>query len=148
MNLTINTLMMTEWYYKDKAFTQENIDKEVGMVYLITNLTNDRMYVGKKLFQFKKTKQVNKKKKKYLVASDWQEYYGSNKELLEDVEKLGKENFKREILHLCNTKGECSYLEAHEQFSRNVLLTDNYYNSWISLKIRGDHIKSLWLNQK
>ena len=84
---------------------------------------------------------VSGKKKKYKASSNWQTYYGSSDNLTKDVLQLGHENFNREILHLCLTKGECGYLEAKEQFRNNVLETDNYYNSWIMVRVRKDHIK-------
>ena len=55
--------------------------------------------------------------------------------------ELGHENFQRKILHLCKTKGECSYLEAKEQFNRSVLESDEYYNTWIMVRVRKSHIK-------
>jgi hypothetical protein len=84
---------------------------------------------------------IKGKRKKTKAFSDWQTYYGSNSELQNDVQVHGKENFKREIIHLCKSKGECGYLEAKEQFRNNVLETDNYYNSWIMVRVRKDHIK-------
>jgi hypothetical protein len=115
----------------------------VGFVYLITNLTNDRMYVGKKNFYFTKTKQVKGKKKRIKVESDWQSYFGSNKELLEDIEKIGEKAFRREILHLCKSKGDFAYYEAKEQFDRKVLESDKYYNSWIMCRIHKKHLTSM-----
>lgn len=117
--------------------------KLLGFVYLITNKTNDRKYVGKKLLWFASTKQVKGKKKRVRVASDWMDYYGSSDELKADVEKLGKENFTREILYLCMTKGECNYLEAREQFDRRVLESDLYYNGQVQCRIHQSHIKRL-----
>jgi hypothetical protein len=110
-------------------------------VYLITNQTNGKKYIGKKLFYFAKTKQVQGKKKKIKVSSDWPTYYGSSDVLVKDVKELGEENFTREILHLCKSKGECSYLEAKEQFIRGVMETDDYYNTWIMVRVRKSHIK-------
>lgn len=129
------------WYYNNEPF--EDIGEYVGFVYLITNLTNNKKYIGKKIFHFTKTKQVKKKKKRVKVESDWKEYFGSNKNLNEDVESLGKENFKREILRLCRTKGECSYFEAKEQFERNALLLDEYYNEYMLLRVSKSHLTSL-----
>lgn len=129
------------WYYNNEPF--ENIGEYVGFVYLITNLTNNKKYIGKKIFHFTKTKQVKKKKKRVKVESDWKEYFGSNKNLNEDVESLGKENFKREIIRLCRTKGECSYFEAKEQFERNALLLDEYYNEYMLLRVSKSHLTSL-----
>jgi hypothetical protein len=63
---------------------------------------------------------------------------------------LGHESFTREILHLCQSKGECGYLEAKEQFIRGVMETDDYYNSWIMVRVRKSHIKdyNVRLSQK
>ena len=122
----------------------------VGFVYLITNKLTNRMYVGKKLAKFSKTtvktvklKNGNKKKKKIRskIDSDWQTYYGSNEVLKKDVKDNGHEQFKREILHLCISKGDCGYLEAKEQFVRGVLESDEYYNTWIMCRVRDSHIK-------
>jgi hypothetical protein len=129
------------WLYNDNLF--EDIADYVGFVYLITNLQNGRKYIGKKNFYFSKTRTVKGKKKRTKVESDWKEYFGSNKELLEDVEKLGKENFKREILKLCKSKGEFGYYEAKYQFQFEVLEhPDLWYNSWIMCRVHRKHIKS------
>jgi Putative endonuclease segE, GIY-YIG domain len=132
-----------EWVYKGEVFDENAIDDNYGFVYNITNTVTGKMYIGKKLFWSSKTRQVNKKKKKYKAPSDWQSYYGSNEKLNKDVETLGKENFTREIIHLCKSKGECSYLEAKEQFIRNVIESDDYYNTWIMVRVRDSHIKQL-----
>tara|TARA_R110000822_G_scaffold31652_1_gene91517 strand:+ start:2152 stop:2586 length:435 start_codon:yes stop_codon:yes gene_type:complete len=133
--------MGLNWTYNGKDFTEDLVGNNYGFVYQITNLTNGKQYIGKKFFYSAKTKQVKGKKKKYKASSNWQTYYGSSDNLTKDVLQLGHENFNREILHLCLTKGECGYLEAKEQFRNNVLETDNYYNSWIMVRVRKDHIK-------
>jgi hypothetical protein len=121
----------------------------VGFVYIITNLTNNRKYIGKKLAKFSKTtykvqklKNGTKKRKRIRskIDSDWQTYWGSSPELLRDVEQLGTENFSREILYYCQSKAECSYIEAREQFSRRVLESTDYYNGIINCRIHGSHI--------
>ena len=136
------------WYYQDQII-EELPDDCVGFVYMITNLTTGRKYIGKKLAKFAKTsyktvqlKNGTKKKKKIRskVDSDWQEYYGSSNDLSADVAKLGKENFKREILYYCRSKAECSYIEAREQFTRKVLESADYYNGQISVRVHGSHI--------
>jgi len=138
-----------EWHYEGKKYElPEDYDhKDVyGFVYLITNRATGKKYVGKKFFWSKKTLPITKtrkRRKRLLVESDWKTYYGSNKNLQEDVEKMGEDFFYREILHLCKTKGECSYMETKEQFEREVLLTDDYYNGIISCKIGGQTVKYL-----
>lgn len=131
------------WYYENKEFTEEDINDNYGFVYRITNLTDGRMYIGKKFFWFMKTRQVNKKKKRFKELSDWQLYYGSNDALKADVLQFGEANFKREIIRLCKTKAECSYFEAKHQFLEDCILRENYYNGWISCKITRMHLKKL-----
>lgn len=135
--------MALNWIYNDKDFTENDIGENYGFVYLITNLQTGKKYVGKKFFYSKKTKVVKGKKKRYKIESDWKTYYGSNTELQNDVKMLGQELFKREILYLCKTKGECGYLEAKEQFKKEVLETNDYYNTWIMVRVRKSHIKAL-----
>ena len=122
----------------------------VGFVYIITNLITGRRYIGKKLAKFAKTsyrtvrlKNGKKKRKKIRskIDSDWQDYYGSSPELTRDVQQLGKENFAREILFLCKSKAECSYVEAREQFSHRVLESNDWYNGHIRVRVHGSHIK-------
>ena len=127
------------WLYNSEEFTEDMIEDNVGFVYLITNETNGKQYVGKKLFTKSKTYQKNKKKKKTRVASDWLTYTGSNEQLNEDI-KNGH-SIKKEILHLCKSKGWCTYLESKEILVRDCLLSDKYYNYWISCKIRRSHLK-------
>ena len=136
------------WTYQGQNVTELPEDC-IGFVYLITNLIDNRKYIGKKLAKFAKTtyktvklKNGTKKKKKIRskIDSDWQEYYGSSVELNADITKLGKENFKREILHYCKSKAVCSYIEAREQFDRKVLESTDYYNGQISVRVHGSHI--------
>lgn len=138
------------WYYNDEIVT-EPPDDVIGFVYLITNLTNNRKYIGKKLFQFSKTtyktitlKNGTKKKKRIRskIESDWQEYYGSSIELTKDIENLGKDKFKREILYYGKSKSECSYIELKEQVLRKVLESDEYYNGHVQARIHKSHINS------
>ena len=133
--------MGLNWTYNSIEFTEDLIGDNYGFVYQITNLANNKKYIGKKFFYSTKTKQVKGKKKKVKVSSDWQTYYGSSDTLQKDVLQYGLENFKREIIHLCKSKGECGYLEAKEQFTNNVLEGDEYYNTWIMVRVRKSHIK-------
>ncbi len=136
------------WYYENQLV--ETLPEDcIGFVYLITNLTNQRKYIGKKLAKFSKTtyktvklKNGTKKKKKIRskVDSDWRDYYGSSPELTQDISKLGAENFRRDILFYCKSKAECSYIEAREQFSNRVLESKAWYNGHIQVRVHGSHI--------
>jgi len=139
---------MEPWYYNDKP-VEELPEGAVGFVYLITNLTNNRKYIGKKLAQFKRTKpplKGRKNKRRTTVESDWREYYGSSDELTADIELIGKENFKREILFYCENKSQLSYIEAREQFNHKVLESDEYYNGHIRVRVHGKGILNRQLN--
>jgi hypothetical protein len=131
------------WQYNSVDFTEDMIGDNYGFVYLITNKQTGRKYIGKKFFYSSKTKVVKGKKKRTKVSSDWKNYYGSSAEVTKDVLQLGQENFIREITHLCKSKGECGYLEAKEQFLKGALESDDYYNTWIMVRVRKSHIKGL-----
>jgi hypothetical protein len=136
------------WYYDGQEVTELPEDA-IGFVYLITNVATGKMYVGKKLAKFAKTsykvvklKNGTKKRKKIRskINSDWQQYYGSSINLTEDINRLGADNFRREILYYCKSKSECSYIEAREQFSRRVLESDDYYNGHIQVRVHKSNV--------
>jgi hypothetical protein len=136
------------WYYKNLSFnpTENELSEYVGFVYLITERDTNKKYVGKKFFwTVRKLPPLKGQKYKRTVRkqSDWMMYYGSSEELKLLVEKKGVEAYHREILHLCKSKGECSYLEAKEQFDRSVLLKDEYYNEFIGCRLNSKHLKLL-----
>ena len=129
------------WYYNGKEVSDEDIQEYVGFVYRITNLTNQKSYIGKKLFKSTRTKTVKGKRKKVKSDSGWRDYYGSNAVLKQDVDSLGPDNFRREILHFCKSKGTANYLEMREQIDRRVLESDQWYNDWIMVKVHRSHLK-------
>ena len=137
--------MDINWIYNNKEFTENEISDNYGFVYIITNLQSGKKYIGKKFFYSIKSKVIKGKRKRQKLPSDWKTYYGSNTELQNDVKILGQSMFKREIIHLCKTKGECGYLEAKEQFQRNVLESNDYYNTWIMVRVRKNHLKNVIL---
>jgi len=134
------------WFYNDIEYnpTEEEIKPFVGFVYLITDLTNNKKYVGKKnLWSTRRLAPLKgyKRKRVKITQSDWQNYYGSSEEVKLLVENSGRDRFKREILRLCTSKGECSYYEMREQMVRDVLLKpDEYYNAFVGGKIHRKHV--------
>lgn len=134
------------WHKDNLKFdpTEDELKQWVGFVYLITDLSTDKKYVGKKFFWSKRRLPPLKGKSRRRVVvkeSDWKQYYGSSEDLKTLVESKGEDFYYREILHLCKSKGECSYLEAKEQFDRNVLYRDDYFNEFIGCKIHSKHLK-------
>ena len=140
--------MYMSWYFENQIV--EFLPEEcVGFVYLITNTTTGKKYIGKKLAKFSKTKYKvvtlkngtkKKKKIKEKIDSDWRDYWSSSIELKEEVQSLGHVHFKREILRYCKSKSECSYFEAKEQFLRGVLESNDYYNGHIQVRVHKSHI--------
>ena len=120
------------WYYLESPFSGSDVGDYYGFVYKITNLQNQRQYIGRKYFWSFRTPKGKKRKVKQ--ESDWKNYYGSCPELKEDIKKIGKDKFKREIISLHKTKGKTNFEETRQLFLNNVLTESlngepAYYNS-------------------
>ena len=129
------------WRYNDQVFDSDDIGDYFGFVYLITNQSNQRKYLGRKYFwSFRKPPG---KKRKVKQESDWKRYYGSCFELKEDVKKYGKETFSRVILSLHDTKMDCNYEETRQLFLNNVLKEsfDDGVPAWYNSNILGRYLK-------
>ncbi len=129
------------WYFNGQEF--DEVDKKYeGFVYLITNLENGMKYIGKKHFwERRKNAKTGRRQTK---ESDWRKYFGSCDQLKEDVKSLGENKFKREILYLCPHKKSMSYYETYEQFKRNVLLDEAYYNTNIEGKFYSSEVERIY----
>jgi hypothetical protein len=113
-------------------------NKPYGFIYIITNNINSKKYVGKKQILTNKKRpplKGKKNKRSNIVETDWKTYTSSSNELNNDIKLYGKENFTFEILKFCSSKSELAYYEAKEQFDREVLLKEDYYNGIINLRI-------------
>ena len=121
------------WTYQGTTFTSNDINDFFGYVYCITNLQSGKKYIGRKYFTQRRKPRGGKRR--VTSESDWKKYYGSSPELKSDVKRLGKENFRREIISLHETLGKVNYEETKQLFLHNVLIEslDNgepaYYNS-------------------
>jgi hypothetical protein len=136
------------WFYNGKIFESDDIGDYYGFVYRITNTSNGHDYIGRKFFHTikKRPPLKGKKNKRHTkVETDWKTYWGSSQQLLEDIDTLGKEKFTRQIIRLCNTRGETNYCEAYYQFIEGVLLKDNNYNGIINIRLGGNSVKGLLL---
>lgn len=99
-----------EWINKD--ILKEN---DFGFVYIIKHKITGKYYVGKKSLQ--KYKTINKKK--VYSPSNWNMYWGSNKDFLEYIKVEGKEMFTREIIIGCTSSYQLTYQELKYQIIYN-----------------------------
>jgi hypothetical protein len=149
---------MKNWLYKDPVgsiFEYQNIDdfkkENVGFIYLITNTTNNKIYIGRKSLYSNINKKLTKKelseqsgpgrkptKKLVTSESNWKVYCGSSKELLKDIKEIGEDKFTREILHLCNTKKQLTFYEIQYQIMYKVLEVDSYNDNILGKFYRKD----------
>lgn len=109
-----------------------------GFIYCITNTVLNKKYIGKKQMQtVQKRKPLKGKKNKRCttIETDWKTYTSSSNELNNDIKQYGKDKFVFEIIRFCCSKSELAYFEAKEQFDRNVLITEGYYNGIINCRI-------------
>mgnify|MGYP003635949355 FL=1 len=121
-----------------EGILEEGTDLPYGFIYKITNLTNDKKYIGKKQCQSIRKRpplKGKKNKRREVIETDWKSYTSSSNQLNKDLEVLGKDSFKFKILRWCDSKWELSYYEARLQFKEEVLLRDDYYNGIINLRI-------------
>jgi hypothetical protein len=130
--------------------TPSCVDDYEGFVYKITNLDSGKFYVGKKSYwrivkrpalkgrskaEQERRAKLKGNKRHYRVETDWIDYWGSSKELLADIELLGEERFKREILMFCSSKWEMAYYEAKFQFDLDVIFREDSYNGILNLRV-------------
>ena len=112
-----------------------------GFVYRVINNINGRMYIGqKKLLTSQIKRKAGKRNKRIIKESDWRNYWGSNKELLEDIQYYGEANFTREILLWCKSKGDMNYYELKYQMIEEVLEKEQYYNVYVGSRIHANHL--------
>ena len=98
------------WKYAGKP----DIESKFGFVYIITNKKTGKAYIGcKQYWHYKKGKKARQ--------SNWKVYMGSSKSLTEDIKKLGKRNFKFEMLAEYKNKRSLRYYECYYQMKYNVL---------------------------
>lgn len=80
-------------------------------IYLTTNLVNGKQYIG------------------YHKGLKTDNYFGSGTTILKAIKKYGKQSFKKEILHECETLEEAWELERYYIKKYNAVENDNFYNN-------------------
>lgn len=116
----------------------DNTEGYTGFIYIIKNITEGKYYIGKKQLLKKTRLKANKTRKKDKIVwkdNDVDKYWGSSKELLADIERLGKENFSRKVIELCKSKFHMSYAELKWQLAFDVLMDPKSYNGIINIRL-------------
>lgn len=135
------------WYHNNIEFDESQIENNVGFIYIITELSTNRQYIGQKIFHNKVAKKPLKGMKNRRISkkqSDWLSYYGSNDELKARVLELGDSNYRREIIRLCKSKSEMNYWELKTIMETDALLNpDKFFNSWVSFRINRNQLKHI-----
>ena len=122
------------WIYEGRPFTSDDIGDYYGFVYCITNRNTGQKYIGRKYFTQKRKPRTGNKRR-VTSESDWKRYYGSSKELKQDIGENGRDSFRREIISLHRTLGKVNYEETRQLFLHGVLTesledgTPAYYNN-------------------
>ena len=139
---TIAPTKKSDWRFRGQLF--EDPADWLGMVYVIHNCMDDRMYIGKKMLVSTRTRIVKGRRRRTMIASDWQSYWGSNPHVHADRDRLGVDGFERHIIYLVRSKGVLSYLEAKTQFDAGVLLRPHrFYNGMINCRINATHVRNI-----
>ena len=116
----------------------------LGFVYVIDNVAEDRRYIGKKLLISTRMRMIKGRRRRSHRESDWRTYWGSNRHVHADRDRLGAAAFRRQILYLVQSRGVLSYLEARTQFEAGVLLDQaRWYNGLINCRISARHVQRI-----
>lgn len=129
------------WKFKDSFIkSKEDIPEEyinsIGFIYIITQISTGKKYIGKKLLTKAATKQVKGKKRKIRKESDWIDYWSSSPQIKQWIEDAGgTEDFTKEILAFISKKGMMLYAEELALYLVGALESDNWINQNIRSKI-------------
>ena len=133
------------WIYENKEIVKisDFPDNTYGFVYRILHKPTGKAYIGKKVLQFTRKVKLTKKelaeyqgvvgrRPAYRLAvkeSDWQTYWGSNKNLKEFMKDEPLENFERYVLICAPSKKLLTYYEVKYQMVYQVLENpDEFFN--------------------
>ncbi len=131
-----------EWKFNGKSVTDEVIpEKAIGFIYIIRQVSNGKKYIGRKMLTSASTKMINGKKKKIRKESDWKSYWSSSPFLKAYIAENGDEDFTREILVFCTSKGSMAYCEEYALYSVGALESTDWLNENIRAKIYRSWVK-------
>ena len=153
------------WWYEGKIITDisDMPDNTYGFIYEVLHKPTDRKYLGKKVLFFERNVRIGKRetealkeerkakgiggrvpaKKKVIKESDWKDYYGSHKDIVELVKQGKQFEFERKILTFVPNKKLLTYYECKYLFIKEVLEERNNY---INDNILGKFYKKDFIN--
>ena len=135
----------SHWIYNGEVM-QDPPPEMAGFVYMIFNTTNQKKYIGRKYFSSTRRVKIKGQTRRKVLRkdSDWRDYMGSSEELRKDIQLLGKDKFKFEILIMGRTRGQTNFLEETTHHKLDVILRDDFYNHaigprrFMSIKLQDD----------
>jgi hypothetical protein len=129
-------LTLPTWVYNSKPITDLNdFPKDTfGFIYIVKNNDTNKSYIGKKVLYHNKKVKLGKKEIAELTGvgrkpttkivtkeSDWLNYYGSNKEVMQLIKEGKQTSFTRTIIKLAPNKKLLTYYETQALFTYKVL---------------------------
>ena len=137
-------LTLPTWVYNSKPITNLNdFPKDTfGFIYIVKNTNTNKSYIGKKVLYHNKKVKLGKKEVAELTGvgrkpttkivtkeSDWETYYGSNKEVMQLIKDGKQDLFTRTIIKLASNKKLLTYYETPALFTYKVLeQPESFYN--------------------
>jgi hypothetical protein len=137
-------LTLPTWVYNSKPITNLNdFPKDTfGFIYIVKNTDTNKSYIGKKVLYHNKKVKLGKKEVAELTGvgrkpttkivtkeSDWETYYGSNKEVMQLIKDGKQDLFTRTIIKLAPNKKLLTYYETQALFTYKVLEhPESFYN--------------------
>jgi hypothetical protein len=137
-------LTLPTWIYNSKPITNLNdFPKDTfGFIYIVKNNDTNKSYIGKKVLYHNKKVKLGKKEVAELTGvgrkpttkivtkeSDWETYYGSNKEVMQLIKDGKQDLFTRTIIKLASNKKLLTYYETQALFTYKVLEhPESFYN--------------------
>ena len=137
-------LTLPTWVYNSKPITNLNdFPKDTfGFIYIVKNNDTNKSYIGKKVLYHNKKVKLGKKEVAELTGvgrkpttkivtkeSDWESYYGSNKEVIQLIKDGKQDLFTRTIIKLAPNKKLLTYYETQALFTYKVLEhPESFYN--------------------
>jgi hypothetical protein len=140
---------MPSWTYTNKIITaiEDMPEDTYGFIYETTHKPTGKKYIGKKVLYFERNKKLGKKalqalkeerkakgiggrvplKQKVITESDWKDYYGSHKDILDLLKKGEPTDFVRKILCFVPNKKLLTYYECKYLFINEVLEQEDRY---------------------